>query len=126
VRAGAHGYVLKSADEAELLEAIDRVVKGQLYLGRGVTEKVTGLLTGATDDARLDELECRIMLYVAAGFDNDAITRRLKMPITEVIETLARSMDKLRAKDRHAAALKALRDGYVLLEDLQALSEAAE
>jgi DNA-binding NarL/FixJ family response regulator/tRNA A-37 threonylcarbamoyl transferase component Bud32 len=126
LRAGAHGYVLKSADEAELLEAIDRVVKGQLYLGRGVTEKVTGLLTGATDDARLDELECRIMLYVAAGFDNDAITRRLKMPITEVIETLARSMDKLRAKDRHAAALKALREGYVLLEDLQALSEAAE
>jgi DNA-binding NarL/FixJ family response regulator len=126
LRAGAHGYVLKSADESELLEAIDKVIKGQLYLGRGVAEKVTGLLTGATDETKLDEQECRIMLYVAAGYENEEIARTLKLPITELIETMARCMDKLKAKDRHAAALKALRSGYVLLEDLQVLTEQGE
>lgn len=123
LRAGANGYVLKSADESELLEAINKVIKGQLYLGRGVAEKVTGLLTGASDDSKLDETECKVMLYVAAGYENDAIARVMNISMTDAIEALARAMDKLKAKDRHAAALKALKEGYVLLEDLQGLSD---
>ena len=46
LRSGAHGYILKSADEKELIDAIAKVMSGQLVLGRGVAERVvTGLLT---------------------------------------------------------------------------------
>ena len=62
-----------------------------------------------------------VVQMVAAGYDNDAITERMDMPMTTTVETLARAMDKLGAKDRHAAALKALRKGVILLEELHEL-----
>jgi DNA-binding NarL/FixJ family response regulator len=61
-----------------------------------------------------------MLLVVATGFDNDCISARLDMPMTTLVETMARAMDKLGAKDRHAAALKALRRGDILLDELHA------
>jgi DNA-binding NarL/FixJ family response regulator len=63
-----------------------------------------------------------VLLMVAGGMDNDQIAERLNLPVPSLIETLARAMDKMRAKDRHAAALQALRQGYILLDELQSLS----
>ncbi|MCU0500020.1 MAG: protein kinase [Anaerolineae bacterium] len=125
LRAGAHGYILKSADEPELIEAINKVSKGQLYLGRGVAEKVvTGLLSGSVPDpAKLSEEEGRLLLYVAAGYENEIIARKMNMAMTDTIELLARTMNKLQAKDRYSAALKALRLGLILIEDLHFLKE---
>jgi DNA-binding NarL/FixJ family response regulator len=124
LRAGAHGYVLKSAEENELIEAIGKVTSGQMYLGRGVAEKVvTGLLTGAPGEVNLNEDECKLLLYVAAGYENEQIARKMEIPMMNAIEMLARAMNKLGAKDRHAAALKALRMGAILIEDLHHLAE---
>ncbi|MBC8098775.1 MAG: response regulator, partial [Armatimonadetes bacterium] len=127
LRAGAHGYVLKSAEESELLEALNKIVKGQMYLGRGVAEKVVGgLMTpgGGSDAAlTLSDEECRLLLLVAGGYENDQIARKMTLPMTTVIEMLARTMNKLGAKDRHAAALKALRIGAILIEDLHHLAQ---
>jgi DNA-binding NarL/FixJ family response regulator len=121
LRSGANGYVLKTADENEFADSIQRVAQGQLVLGRGVAEKiVSGLLTGeGNKDKQLDDNERRVMLYVAAGYENDQIVRALKIPNTVLTETLARALTKLRAKDRVAAALQALRLGHILLDELQ-------
>jgi serine/threonine protein kinase/DNA-binding CsgD family transcriptional regulator len=122
LKAGAHGYMLKSSDENDLLEGIHKVMQGQMLLGHGIAEKVvTGLLTATGPSDRLDEVQSRIILHVAAGLDNDAIARRLNLGVMDVTEHLAQAMDKLGARDRHAAALKALRRGDILLEDLHAL-----
>jgi DNA-binding NarL/FixJ family response regulator len=119
LRAGAHGYILKSANETDLIDGIQKVAQGTLVLGRGVAEKVvTGALRGTNE--KLTEEERKLMLMVAAGFDNDGISARLDMPMTTLVETMARAMDKLGAKDRHAAALKALRRGDILLDELHA------
>jgi DNA-binding NarL/FixJ family response regulator len=127
LRAGAHGYLLKSAEESELVDGILKVTQGQLVLGRGVAEKiVSGMLTDGSKD-KLDDTERKVILCVAAGYENDAIARYLKLSTPVTIEALARAMNKLGAKDRHAAALHALREGYILLEELQAVppSEAS-
>ncbi len=128
LRAGAHGYLLKSAEDTELIDAIGKVLKGQLVLGRGVAEKVvTGLLTGSPQsDNRLDDNESKVLLYVASGLENEAIARAMNVTVMVVIEILARAMDKLGAKDRHAAALKALKNGLILLEDLHNLGPLDE
>ncbi len=127
LRAGAHGYVLKSADEDDLIEAIHKVMDGQLVLGRGVAEKiVTDFLVGNTDSNRLTDEETELLLYVAAGYTNDMITNVMDMRLPQVIEMLARVMDKLQARDRHDAALKALRKGLILLEDLHNIVEPGE
>jgi DNA-binding NarL/FixJ family response regulator/tRNA A-37 threonylcarbamoyl transferase component Bud32 len=123
LRAGAHGYLLKSTDESELLDGIVKVTEGHLVLGQGVAEKiVTGLLTGRSEaESKLNEAERQVLLYVAGGYENDDIAKQLQLPITKVIETLAQSINKLGAKDRNAAALKALKQGYIMLDDLHKL-----
>jgi len=124
LRAGANGYVLKSADEKELLDAMSKVNQGELVLGRGVAEKVvTGLLGANSDGKALTDTERQILLYVAGGYTNSTIGQQLAMSMTDVIESMAQIMNKLEAKDRHTAALKALRLGEILLEDLHDLIE---
>ena len=70
----------------------------------------------------LTENERMILLLIAGGYDNDQIAERLQLSLPLFIETLARAMDKMRAKDRHAAALQALRQGDILLDELHSLS----
>ncbi len=120
LRAGAHGYVLKSGDPEDLVNAIHKVMEGELVLGKGVTQRVLlDLLNpNANDDKKLSEQEGRVLLLVAAGLDNTAIAQRIGSSMAAVIELLAKCMDKLGAKDRHDAALIALRDGHILLDDL--------
>ncbi len=120
IRAGAHGYILKSSEEGDLLDAIVKVTQGQMVLGPGVAEVVTGMLSGG-DDKKLDDTEQTLMLHVAAGFDNSEISRELGIPMTDMIELLAKAMNKLNAKDRHSAALKALKSGAIMIEDVHAL-----
>ncbi len=123
LRAGAHGYLLKSAAEDELLDGIQKVMEGHLVLGQGVAEKiVTGLLTGRSEsEMKLNDAERQVLLYVAGGFENDDIAKHLQLPVTKIIETLAQTINKLGAKDRNSAALKALKQGYILLDDLHRL-----
>jgi serine/threonine protein kinase/DNA-binding CsgD family transcriptional regulator len=123
LRAGAHGYILKSANEDEMIDAIGKVVQGQLVLGRGIAEKIVGgmLSPNTPDDEKLNDTDQKILLYVAAGYDNAEIARRLDIPLPELIEMFARVMNITGADDRHAAALTALRTGQILLEDLHSL-----
>ena len=121
LKAGANGYILKSASEEDLIDSIMKVLQGNLVLGQGVAEKVvTGMLK--QPPGKLTEEERQILLLVAGGYDNDQICERLNMELPALIELLARAMDKMRAKDRHAAALNALRQGYILLDELQGLA----
>ncbi len=123
LRAGAHGYILKSAEENDLIEAVEKVTQGHLVLGEGVAEKVvTGLLGGGGQSDKLTETERMLLLHVAAGLENDQISRRLGISMTQLIEVLASAMNKLGARDRSAAALQALQRGYILLDELHAIT----
>ncbi len=123
LKAGANGYLLKSSSEEDLIDGIIKVKQGQLVLGRGVAEKVvTGMLSQPTDPTKLTEPERQILLLIAGGYEDDAIMERLDLDLPTLFEALASAMTKLKAKDRHAAALSALRKGYILLDELQALT----
>jgi DNA-binding NarL/FixJ family response regulator len=127
LRMGAHGYILKTADENELIDSLLRVAQGQLVLGRGVTEKIVHVVSGdPTKKELLDDNERKMLVYVAAGYPNDAIARELDLTVPVVIESLAHIMDKLGASDRNAAALVALKHGFILLEDVHHLASSSE
>lgn len=120
MRAGAHGYVLKTGDEQELIDGIVKVTQGHMVLGQGVAERI---VTGMIGDGKsaLDVNERQVLLYVAGGFDNDEIAKHLQVSQTVVIEMLARAMNKLGAKDRFEAAVTALRQNLIDLEELHDL-----
>lgn len=120
LRSGANGYVLKSTDEIKLVESIRNVMDGDMVLGRGIAEKVvSGRLY--TNDKALNDVELNVLLHISAGMDNDEIAQRLKMSVIELVEVNASLLDKLGVKDRQAAALKALREAIILVEDIHEL-----
>jgi DNA-binding NarL/FixJ family response regulator/tRNA A-37 threonylcarbamoyl transferase component Bud32 len=120
LRAGAHGYILKNADENELVDGIIKVTQGQMVLGQGVAERiVTGLVGGDADLLNVNERQ--VLLYVAAGFENADIAKHLQLNQTVIIETLARAMNKLNAEDRNQAAMTALRQGLISMDELHDL-----
>lgn len=122
LRSGAHGYLLKTADENKLIESIRKVLDDEIVLGKGIAERVVGGLFGARGtESFLTETEVETLLLIAAGYQNDEISSKLDMSLTQFVEVLASLMNKLNVSDRNAAALKALRIGAILLEDLHDL-----
>ncbi len=122
MRAGAHGYVLKTGDEQELLDGIIKVTQGHMVLGQGVAERIVGgMLGGDGQSSGLNITERQVLLYVAGGFDNPDIAKHLQLSQPMVIETLAHAMNKLGAKDRFEAALAALRQNLIDLDELHDL-----
>jgi len=120
LRSGANGYVLKSTDEQKLVESIRNVMDGDMVLGRGIAEKVvSGRLHN--NDKALDDNEMNVLLHIAAGMENEEIAERIGVSNTDLIEVNASLLDKLGVRDRQAAALKALREGLILVEDIHEL-----
>lgn len=126
LRAGAHGYMLKSSPENALVDAILKVSRGTMVLGDGVAEKVAGgalRAGGGQADGSLSEMQRQAVLHVAAGFELDEIARRMKLSIPIVDDALTTAAMLLDAKDYNAAALQALRRGIILIDEVVALQE---
>lgn len=119
LRAGAHGYILKTASEDELVQAVKDVYQGHLVLGRGVAERVVqGLMARDAPSGELSELDRVILMGIAAGLTNDQIAERVRIDPQLVDEQLMTLIDQLGAKSRSEASLIALRRGLIMLEDL--------
>lgn len=120
LRSGANGYVLKSTDETKLVESIRNVIDGDMVLGRGIAEKVvSGRLHN--NEKALNDSEMNVLLHIAAGMENDEIAQKLSLSIIGLTEVNASLLDKLGVRDRQSAALKALREGIILVEDIHEL-----
>jgi DNA-binding NarL/FixJ family response regulator len=120
LRAGAHGYILKTTDEKDLLQAVLDVHRGHLVLGHGVAERVVqGLMArDAGVPQELTDLDRTILIGIAAGLTNDQIAERLRIDAQLVAAQLVTLIEQLNAKSRTEAALIALRRGLISLEDL--------
>ena len=119
LRAGAHGYILKTTGEDALIQAVRDVADGHVVLGRGVAERVVQLM--AHDDQESDglsEIEQTILIGVATGLTNDQIAERLNVDPQLVAEQLLALISQFGAKSRTEVALIALRRGVISLEDL--------
>lgn len=102
LRAGAQGYLLKSALRKELIEAIVGVHAGRRYIppeiARAVAEHV------ADDELSLRELE--VLKHVAAGNSNKIVAGMLGVSEDTIKAHMKSIMEKLGARDRtHAVTI---------------------
>lgn len=130
LNAGAHGYVLKDASRAELLQAIRAVLGGQTYLCASVTAKVvTGYLRPNSESLSLSavelvtEREREVLTRVALGRSNKLIARELSVSVKTVEKHRANLMRKLTLHNTAAVTRFAIRHGMVNAGDLEVIAD---
>ncbi len=126
LNAGAHGYVLKDASRAELLQAIRAVLDDQTYLCASVTAKVvTGYLRPKTAGLPLPTAELvtgrerEVLIRVALGRSNKLIARELLLSVKTVEKHRANLMRKLTLHNTAAVTRFAIRNGMLTAADLE-------
>lgn len=119
-QAGADGYVLKDANRAELVTAIETIMAGKPYLSPGISEKVIrgflkGVKTPITEsvDETLTQREREILKLVAEGYTNKMIAERLFISIKTVERHRANLMAKLDLHTPQALTAYAFERGLI-------------
>lgn len=119
IRAGAAGYLLKSASSAEILEALDDVRAGGAPMSPAIARRVLELLRepapaaagggGAAELSRLSEREREVLALVAEGLADKEVCARLGVTRSTVKNHLTAIYDKWRVRSRTQAAVKFVR-----------------
>lgn len=121
---GAAGYVLKKAADAELITAVQSVMRGDVYVQPSMTRTLLDDMlyeseshVTASDDlwASLSQREQEVLKMVAMGYTGREIGDKLSLSIKTVDTYRARGMGKLGLQSRAALVRFALAQG--LMED---------
>jgi DNA-binding NarL/FixJ family response regulator len=122
IRAGARGYLLKDAEQSELLRAIQTVAGGGVIFSPGIAERVLRYLAdtgtaGTRPPAVFDELTARerdILELLARGLTNPEIAEQLGLTPKTVSNNISNVLLKVQATDRAKLMLMALEAGLGL------------
>jgi DNA-binding NarL/FixJ family response regulator len=118
LRAGARGYVLKDADEEELVRAIRAVGRGEAIFSPAVAERVLAYFAGSPIAAApplafptLTDREREILGLIARGHPNPSIARELSLSTKTVGNYVSNIFTKLQVADRAQAMIRAREAG---------------
>ena len=119
MQAGARGYLLKGADQEEIVGAIRAVAAGQAIFGPGIASRVLGYFAAppvaqAPADEPFPELTARerdILTLLADGRRTADIAAELYLSPKTVSNNLTTIFAKLEVADRAAAIIRAREHG---------------
>jgi two-component system response regulator NreC len=110
--AGALGYVLKEAAEAELVEAIQRAAAGDTYLNPRLGARVAAEPPPGPPDG-LSEREVEVLHMIALGHTNAEIADQLYLSVRTVETHRAHIQQKLRLGTRSELVRYAIDHGLI-------------
>jgi len=118
LRAGAAGYIVKSAAAQELIDAIDAVRAGISYLSPAVTEQVVTAISRSPDAppsgiAALTDREREVLQLVAEGQSSKEIASILGISLKTVDSHRSNLMEKLDIHKVAGLVRFAIRSGLV-------------
>ena len=121
MRAGARGYVLKDADEEDILHAIRAVGKGEAIFSPVVARRVIDFFTGTRSEfehavpvrafPELTDREREVLDLIAQGLSNPEIASRLYLSPKTVRNHVSSIFAKLQVADRAQAIVRAREAG---------------
>lgn len=124
--AGAAGYLLKSVDSQELVDAVRAVHAGESVLHPTVARKVLDRLAARrprpVDEEGVEQLtrrEIDVLKLAAKGLRNKEIADELVLSVRTVQGHLSNIFGKMRVGSRTEAVIMALRKGWLGLEDIR-------
>jgi DNA-binding NarL/FixJ family response regulator len=117
MRAGARGYLLKGAEQDEILRAIRAVAAGEVLLGQSIARRVIEHFSSGDGSARaafpaLTERERQVLDLIAAGKGNAVIAHELVLSLKTIRNHVSNIFTKLQVSDRAAAIVKARDAGF--------------
>ena len=126
LQAGANGYVLKTADAADIVQAVRAVHEGKSALDPEIARKMMAQVSGRSLSLPVErptDRELEVLALAARGYTNKAIGLQLGISDRTVQGHLAKTFDKLQASSRTEAVMRAVSVGW-LPADLGQLPEA--
>lgn len=120
VEAGAAGYLLKTTDGSQLIDAVQRIRQGEAVLSPEVTQKVLKRMTRAPDQpasSPMSEREHDVLKLAARGASNKLIARELQVSVRTVHAHMRHIFSKLGVASRTEAVMLAVRQGWLQADD---------
>jgi DNA-binding NarL/FixJ family response regulator len=115
MRAGARGYLLKGADQDDVLRAISAVAAGEAIFGPAIAERLMAYFAAGSAAAHpfpeLTERERDVVELIARGRTNAAIAAELSLTLKTVQNHVSNVFTKLQVTDRSGAVIKAREAG---------------
>ncbi len=116
LQAGANGYVLKTADADDIIQAVRDVHEGKSVLDPSIARKLMTQLAGQSSDKPIESLtprEMAVLQLAALGFTNKAIGAQLHVSDRTVQGHLANIYGKLHVATRTEAVMRAVALGWL-------------
>ena len=120
--AGAQGYLVKEAADADLVQAIQDVASGHRYVHPSLGARLAALEADAHKRAEADPLserEHEVLRLLALGHTNQEIAKLLFISVRTAESHRARIMQKLRLASRAELVRYALASGALELDRAQ-------
>lgn len=128
LRAGASGYVLKSAGKKEIFAAIRSAVSGERFFSPGISNLIIDsfinrakepppqpVLSGGSGKQQLTKRETEVLEYIAQGYTNRKIADTLFLSVRTVNTHRTNLMQKLDIHDTARLVRYAIETGLVKL-----------
>lgn len=119
LRAGADGYILKTAGSQELILAVKQVYTGNSFIDPTVAPVVIANLVKATQVEPLSARELEVVRAVARGLTNREVAQLLTISARTVQGHLAKIFAKLQVASRTELVTLALQQGLITLNETQ-------
>jgi DNA-binding NarL/FixJ family response regulator len=117
LRAGARGYILKDADEDEMMRAIRAVGEGEAIFSPAIATRMMDYFAASRRlipqevFPELTEREREILVLIARGETNATIAEQLSISVKTVRNHVSNIYNKLQVADRAQAAIRAREAG---------------
>ncbi len=126
VEAGAAGYLLKTVEATDLVDALTRVRLGESVLTPSVARKVLTRFAGRPENSAetaswrsLTEREIKVLGLAALGASNKQIAKDLELSVRTVHAHMRHIFDKLGVASRTEAVVRGVRQGWLKLDDAE-------
>jgi len=116
LRAGAHGYLNKAGDPAELVAAVRTIAQGRKYVSAAVSEMLVNNLSEPSSEtlhSTLSERELQTLLKIASGRKLSEIAEELMLSPKTVSVYRARLLEKLKLGNNAELTVYAIRNELV-------------
>ena len=117
LRAGARGYILKDADEDEILRAIRAVGRGEAIFSPAIAQRLIDFFAAPRPAIlpqifpELTDREREILDLIAQGYSNGDIARHLTLSLKTVANHVSNIFSKLQVTDRAQVIIRAREAG---------------